>query len=173
MSETEAMAHSLLPMIQGDGGTGKRAEYLAKRVANFSMRESCKLAGVTEKSVHRWREADANFNYLDTEGLTELRKSLGAELLNMEFTRNFHLVLEKDFKILYKDAVSETPGAIPLTEDEKIYLLKIRQHYTPQSLAMVKQLLGGGTVEAPFNFTDFIFTLKREKVTEQIQIKGV
>ena len=166
MTETEEMAHSLLPMIQGDGGTGKRADYLSKRVANFSMRESCKLSKVTEKSVHRWREADAHFNYLDTEGLSELRKSLGAELLNMEFTRNFHLVLEKDFKILYKDAVG---GA--LTEDEKTYLLKIRQHYTPQSLAMVKQLLGGGTVEQPFNFTDFVFTMKREKITEQIQIR--
>ena len=166
MSETEEMASSLLPMLQADGGDGKRAEYLSKRVCNFSMRESCKLANVSEKSVRRWREADPNFYHLDTEGMTELRKKLGNELIDMEYTRNFHLVLQKDFKVLYKDAIDT-----PLTEDEKVYLLKIRQHYTPQSLAMVKQLLGGGTVEAPFNFTDIVFTMRREKVTEQIEIR--
>ncbi len=166
MSETEEMASSLLPMLQADGGDGKRADYLSKRVCNFSMRESCKLANVSEKSVRRWRESDPNFYHLDTEGMTELRKKLGNELIDMEYTRNFHLVLQKDFKVLYKDAIGST-----LTEDETAYLLKIRQHYTPQSLAMVKQLLGGGTVETPFNFTDIVFTMKREKVTEQIEIR--
>ena len=77
----------------------------------------------------------------------------------MQFTRNFHLVLEKDFKVLYKDAIGDE-----LTENDIKYLEKIRQHYTPQSLAMVKQLLGGGTVDQPFDFTRLTMTIKREQI---------
>ncbi|KKM27389.1 hypothetical protein LCGC14_1575230 [marine sediment metagenome] len=137
MSETEEMASSRLPMLQADGGDGKRADYLSKRVCNFSMRESCKLANVSEKSVRRWREADPNFLHLDTEGITDLRKKLGNELIDMEYTRNFHLVLQKDFKVLYKDAIGST-----LTEDETAYLLKvIRKHYTPQDIIAVDKAM--------------------------------
>jgi len=169
MSETEEMASSLLPLIQGDGGDGKRAEYLSKRVCNFSMRESCKLANVSEKSVRRWREADSDFLQLDTEGMTNLRKQLGNELIDMEYTRNFHLVLQKDYKILYKDAIG-----LPLSEKETEYLMKIRQHYTPQSFAMVKQLLGGGTVDQPFDFTRLTMTIRREQIeiTQEAQHEG-
>jgi len=70
------------------------------------------------------------------------------------------LVLQKDFRILFKEATEGT-----LTDDEKGYLLKIRQHYTPQSLAMVKQLLGGGNVEKPFDFTKLTLTIKKEQTT--------
>ncbi len=159
MPETEEIASSLLPMLERDGGDGKRAEYLSKRICNFSMRESCKLANVSEKSVRRWREADPDFFHLDTEGMTELRKKLSTEYIDMEFTRNFHLVLQKDFKVLYKDAIGEL-----LSESEREYLLKIRQHYTPQSLAMVKQLLGGGTIDVPFDFTRLTMTIKTEQI---------
>ncbi len=163
MSETEEMASSMLPMLMNDGfgetTEAKRADYLSKRVCNFSVRESCKLAGVSEKSVRRWRNADPHFLHLDTEGMTDLRKQLSVEFIGMEFTRNFHLVLQKDFRILYNDATD-----VPLTSDEKEYLLKIRQHYTPQSLAMIKQLLGGGTVDAPFDFTRLTMTIKREQI---------
>lgn len=162
MSDTEEMASSMLPMLVNDGfgETSKRADYLSKRVCNFSVREACQLANVTEKSVRRWRAADPNFNHLDTEGMTDLRKALSTQLIDMEYTRNFHLVLQKDFTILYKDATS-----VPLTEKEYEYLLKIRQHYNAQSLAMVKQLLGGGTVEAPFDFTRLTMTIKREQIS--------
>jgi len=158
-TETEQTAEALLPLLSGDGFNAKRAEYLGKRVCNFTVREACKLAGIHEKTVHRWREADSQFEYLDTEGMTNLRKQLGMEFLNMQFTRNMSLFLEKDFKVLYKDAT----GA-PMTDDDKIYLSKVRQHYTPQSLAMIKQLVGGGSIEEPFNFTKLTMTLKREQI---------
>lgn len=158
-TETEQTAEALLPLLSGDGFNAKRAEYLSKRVCNFTVRESCKLCGIHEKTVHRWRETDEQFEILDTKGMTNLRKQLGMEYLSMQFTRNMSLFLEKDFKVLYKDAT----GGI-LTDDEKSYLGKIRQHYTPQSLAMIKQLVGGGTVEEPFNFTKLTMTLKREQI---------
>ena len=161
VSETEQIATSLLPLLDGDGFDAKRAEYLSKRVCNFTMREACKLADVSEKSVRRWREADPEFHQLDTEGMTDLRKQLSAQYVDIEFTRNFHLVMQKDFKILYKDATE--PDKI--TEAEANYLNKIRQHYTPQSLAMVKQLVGGGTVDKPFDFTKLTLEIKREQIT--------
>ena len=160
MPETEEMAISTLPFFHD----GKKSEYLAKRICNFSMREACQLAEVSEKSVRRWREADPTFNQLDTEGMTDLRKKFANEFVDLEFTRNFHLVLQKDFKILYKDATDSKN----LTEDDKEYLLKIRQHYTPQALAMVKQILGGGDPKQPFDFTKLTMTIKRER--EQIEI---
>ena len=159
MSDTENMAESLLPMLEHDGMDGKRADYLSKRICNFSVRESCQLANVSEKSVRRWREADENFRHLDTDGMTDLRKKLANEYIGMEFTRNFHLVLQKDFKILYKDATN-----VVLTEGETEYLMKIRQHYTPQALAMVKQILGGGDLDKPFDFTKLTMTIRQERI---------
>lgn len=154
MSETEEMANSIVPFMHDE----KKSRYITKRICNFSVREACQLANVTEKSVRRWREADSRFNHLDTEGLTELRKTFANEFIDMQFTRNFHLVLEKDFKILYKDATD-----VELTEKESDYLIKMRSHYTPQALAVVKQLLSGGTIEEPFNFTKTVMTIRREK----------
>lgn len=159
-SETKDIASTLIPTFS-DGG--KKAGYLSYRVSNFSMRESCKLANVSEKQVRRWREASEEFNHLDTDGLTELRKQMANEYLDMQFTRNFRLVMEKDFRVLFRDATGET-----LSEVENKYLEKIRQHYTPQSLAMIKQLLGGGTIDQPFDFTKLTMTIKRE----QIEIVG-
>ena len=155
-SETTEIARSVIPDFAGDD---KKALYLSYRVANFSFRESVELSGVSEKSVKRWREASEDFNHLDTDGLTDLRKQFAASYLDMQFTRNFHLVLQKDFKVLYKDATG-----FPLTDVENKYLEKIRAHYTPQSLAMVKQLLGGGKVDQPFDFTKLTLSIKREQV---------
>jgi len=166
-TELEEIASSILPKLLDDGfgatPESKKADYLSKRISNFSVRESCQLANVSEKSIRRWRESDPQFSYLDTEGMTGLRKKFSTELIDMQFTRNFHLVLQKDFKVLYKDAVEPEH----MTEDDTTYLGKIRQHYTPQSLAMIKQILGGGSVEKPFDFTKLTLTLKRE----QLEIK--
>jgi len=163
-TELEEIASSILPMLQDDGfgatPESKRADYLSKRICNFSVREACQLANIHEKSVRRWRASDPQFEYLDTQGMTELRKKFSTELLDMQFTRNMHLVLQKDFRILYKDTVEPEH----MTEKDTEYLHKIRQHYTPQSLAMIKQLLGGGTIEAPFDFTKIVMTIKREQI---------
>lgn len=159
-SETTTIAKAALPLF---GDDGKKADYLSYRVSYFSFRESCELGKVSEKQVRRWRATDEQFNHLDTEGLTELRKQFSNEYLEMQYTRNFQLVLQKDFKILYKDATD-----VQLTDVETKYLEKIRQHYTPQSLGIVKQLLSGGSTAEPFNFTELTMTIKRE----QIEIRG-
>ena len=160
LTETENIAQSFIPTFSDDN---KKATYLSYLIANFAHREACKLTPVSEKQVRRWKDADPNFLTICTDGLQALRKEFASTFIDMQFTRNFHLILQKDFKVLYKDAV----GEVELTENENQYLGKIRQHYTPQSLAMVKQLLGGGTVDQPFDFTRLTMTIKRE----QIEIK--
>ena len=157
LTETENIAQSFIPTFSDDN---KKATYLSYLIANFAHREACQLTPVSEKQVRRWKDADQNFLHICTDGLQALRKEFASTFIDMQFTRNFHLVLQKDFRVLYKDAV----GEVPLTKDENDYLGKIRQHYTPQSLAMVKQLLGGGTVDQPFDFTKLTLSIKREQI---------
>lgn len=156
LTETESIAQAFVPTFSDDN---KRATYLSYLIANFAHREACQLTPVSEKQVRRWKDADEDFRRICGEGLPDLRKQFASQFIDMQFTRNFHLVLQKDFRVLYKDAIGDE-----LTENEYKYLEKIRQHYTPQSLAMVKQLLGGGTVEQPFDFTKLTMTIKREQI---------
>src|SRR4030042_2646891 len=100
ITPTEGMAASLLPIyIEG----GKKARYLSYLVSGFSIMEASKLAKVHYKSVLRWRQ-DPQFLDTEQQCVGELRKKLSNELLDLEFTRNFRLVMAKDFEILFKDA---------------------------------------------------------------------
>ena len=146
---------------------GKKSTYLSYRVAGFTVTEAVKLAKVHHKSVMRWRVDDLQFRHLDTEGMTEFRKKLSNHYLDIEFTRNFRLVLQKDFEILYKSVTG-----VVLAEQDQEYLLKLRNHYTPQHLAMIKQLLGGGSVSEPFDFTKLTLTIRRERETMEIRTEG-
>ena len=169
LTETESIAQSFVPTLSDDN---KKATYLSYLIANLAHREACQLTPVSEKQVKRWKDGDENFLHICTAGLQELRKEFASSFIDMQFTRNFHLVLQKDFRVLYRDAVLSqilAEGKKPttsqmLTENEVKYMEKIRQHYTPQSLAMVKQLLGGGTIEQPFDFTKLTMTIKREQI---------
>lgn len=161
MTETMELAESFLPRFED----GKKATYMAYKIANFSTREACELTPVSERMVRKWRADDPGFAYVDGAGLTEIRKQFAGEYLDMQFARNFHLVLQKDFKILYKSMVDESS----LTDREFAYLIKVRSHYTPQALAMIKQILGGGTVEEPFDFTKLTLSIRRE--TQQMDVR--
>ena len=155
LTTTEGIAQSLIPYYM-DGG--KKARYLSYMIAGFSIMESVKLAKIHLKSVMRWRESDAKFKELE-ESTPELRQQLADHLIDIEFTRNFRLVLAKDFEILFKDA---TGGA--LTEKEQAYLLVIRKFYTPQQLMMVKQLISGdGDKSQPFDFTKTVLEIRLSK----------
>lgn len=153
--EPISMAQSLLPLV--DSNT-KKAEYLAYRIASFSRREACKLANVNPITIKRWVESDDAFAAIEVHGLTALRKKLGNEYLSMEFTRNYHLVLQQDFKVLMKAVLGK-----PMTEDEQDYLKKVRPYYTPQHLAIIKQLAGEVDKDGSFDFTQLTLTIKREK----------
>ena len=156
---TEAMALTLLPYYT-EGG--KKASYLSYIIAGFSVMEAVKLADIHLKTVSRWRESDPVFVELEAKSHTELRRGLADHLIDIEFTRNFRLVLAKDFKILYKDASGEV-----LSENENEYLNLIRKFYTPQQFAMLRQMIGGGDAPAAFDFTKTVLEIRLSK--EQVR----
>ncbi len=154
-NDPEEMSAAVIPLYTDDT---KKSKYLSYRVANFSVMESCKLADCHIKSVRRWREEDANFLAIDVAGLSHLRKKYGAEYLNIEFTRNFKLLMEKDFKVIYKSVTDQQ-----LTEQEFAYLLRVRAFYTPQQLAIINSLMKGEDPDKRFDFTKLTMTIKRER----------
>jgi len=162
--KTEQVAESILPYFPDDS---RKSKYLSFRVCGFGVREAAGLAGVTESSVRNWRKNDPEFKALDLSGISELKKQLSSEFLNLEFTRNFHLVLQKDFNILLK---SVTDGET-LDDKEHAYLLKLRQFYTPQQFAVIQQIIGESKSDG-FDFTDLIFSIRKES-QELIVSKGV
>ena len=158
----ENISSAVIPYFQDDD---KRSKYLSFRVAGFNVRESMDLSTCSWRSVKRWREDDPEFGELDTTKLPELRKQLSAEYINIEFSRNFHLVLLKDFKILLKSMQGKE-----LDTQEHSYLLKLRSHYTPQQLVLIKQLVGEVEAGEPFDYTKLVLTIRRER--EEITMKA-
>lgn len=165
VSDVIEIASDLIPFMDD----GKKDKYVTYRAVGFSKREAADMADVHPKSVMRWYVQDPAFKTLDNEGMQDLRTKVSSKYIDEQFTRNFFLTLQQDAKVLGKFFKGEQ---MDLTETN--YLMKIRQHYTPQALAMVKQLSSGGTLEKPFDFSDYVLTLtrKRETVTETIEMKG-
>ena len=153
---TENMALALLPYYtEGD----KKSDYLKYIIAGFSKMEAVKMTGIHLKTVHRWEE-DPIFMALLEKSRTELRDTLANKLMDIEFTRNFMLVLKKDFNVLFKDATNE-----PMTDGEQDYLKLIRKFYTPQQYAMVKQMVSSNGDGAGFDFTKTVLEIRLSKET--------
>lgn len=161
-SVTENIAKSLVPYYT-EGG--KKASYLSYLVAGFSVMESTRLAKVHLKTIFRWRKEFPEFALIEEQCTTEVRKRLADELIDIEFTRNFRLILAKDFTILFKDA-----QGIMLSEREQQYLFLIRKFYTPQQFAMIKQLISGDGSGEAFDFTRTVLTIRLERESGQKQV---
>jgi len=162
LTVSQEIAEALVPGVQD---TTKKAAYLRERIAGFNVRESLQRAGCSMRSVNRWREEDPEFNHLDTKGLIEARRELNNQYINLEFTRNMRLALQKDFDILLKSVSGEE-----LTSQEHQYLLKARNHYTAQQLVLIKELAGEVEKDKELDFTSLTFELRRER--EQVTIKA-
>jgi len=155
MSDAGNISQAILPYYPDDS---QKARYLAYRVSGFTMREACELVPCSTRVIYKWREQDEQFRKIDGEGLTDLRKQLSGEYLNIEFTRNFRLVMQKDFDIL-----SKSIRGVELTTQENQYLLRLRSHYTPQHLLLIKQILGEIDGDESFDFTKLTLTIRRER----------
>ena len=157
---TENIAQALLPYYtEGD----KKSDYLKYIIAGFSKMEAVKLTGVHLKTVHRWEE-DPVFMALLEKSRSEFRDELANKLVDIEFTRNFTLTLQKDFKVMFKDAIGEE-----LTDTEAKYLVAIRKFYTPQQYAMVKQLTTKNGDGAAFDFTKTVLEIRLSKETNIVR----
>lgn len=166
-SAVQPIAEQLVPYHDDSEESNKKLKYLSYRASGFTITESASLTPCHLKSVRRWRVSDLEFKRLDGEGLADLRKLLCNQYLDIEFTRNFRLVMQKDFQVLYKSVTDNL-----LSKEEHEYLLKLRNHYTPQHLAMIKQLLSGGSIQEPFDFTRLTLTIRREREEVKITTEG-
>ncbi len=161
ITETEGKVESLIPyIIHSYAEGGKKIRYFSYILAGFAKREAVKLADVHTKTVDTWEKDPQFMDMLNF--LPEIKRRLSDQIIDLEYTRNFRLILDKDFRVLFKDATNEF-----LTTDEEEYLKLIRKFYTPQQLVMVKQLATGGpqTTET-FDFTKTVMeiTLRKEEV---------
>jgi hypothetical protein len=155
----ESITESLMPVFSD---SSLKSKYLSFRATGFSMRESVKLTGISMRTLQRWREDDARFKKTDLDGMNDIRKRMGADVVFMEFLRNFRVCLAKDSLVL--DKAYKNPRG--MTDDEKQYLKLIRPLYTPQQLNLVRQALttDDSRVQS-FNFNDIVMKLSRTEVT--------
>ena len=166
----EAIAQSIIPYPRDDS----RARYLGLRASGFTIREALKLTGNAHSTLSLWRK---NPQFVDIENrLPEYQKTLSKEYANLEFLRNYRLVLEKDYRVLkhslnpqYAD-VDGIKVEIPLTKQEQEYLIKMRSHYTPQQLQIIESIVSGDGDKGEFDFTKFV--LEASRTVEKIRIEG-
>jgi len=100
---------------------------------------------------------DEKFTELEGQ-VPELRKELSQEYAEIDFYRNFRMVLEKDYRVLRRslgmETDPETGESIDMTLLDHSYLLKLRSAYTPQQLSLLKSVASGGS--DGFNFADWV-----------------
>ena len=155
VTKTEGTIQSLIPhFLDGD----RKAAYLGYLIAGFSRVEAKRLTGIHDRTLTRWTQGDPDFVEFVSK-IPDVRRKLSDQLLDIEYTRNFKLVLSKDFKVLYKDATGKL-----LTEQEQQYLQSIRKFYTPQHLTMLRQLLSGKDESGEaFDFTKTVLEIRLSK----------
>ncbi len=158
-------AATLIPYRKND----VRSRYLGYLCCGFTDEESLFVLGMNWKWLELMRQ-DSKFADLE-EQIPELRKELSREYTEMDFYRNFRMVLEKDHRILRKSlnmelvVDDETGEMVPaeMTPYDQQYLLRLRSAYTPQQLQLLEAVIGddGGG----FNFAEWV-----SKNKEVIQI---
>ena len=161
-------AQTLIPYRRDDS----RAKYLGYLCCGFSDEEALYVLGMNVGWLELMRQ-DEKFADLE-ERIPELRKELCQEYTELDFYRNFRMVLEKDHRILRKSLSmemiedEETGELVPdeLTPFEQQYLLKLRSAYTPQQLQLLESVASGGK-DGGFNFAEWV-----QKNKESIQGKG-
>lgn len=167
-TEPEKIVSSIIPYARDDA----KARYLGLRASGFTIREALRLIGYAHSTLSKWR-MDEEFVKLE-ERLPEFRHQLSMEYANLEFVRNYRLVLEKDYRVLQQSLKPRTDGKEILTDQEQAYLLKMRSHYTPQQLQVIEALLGmdGRDDGQPMDFTEIVLTAAklRERIEEKITI---
>lgn len=160
-TDEEQIAKSIVPWNRDDA----RARYLGLRSSGFAIREALRLIGKAQSTLSAWRHDEV---FADLENrIPEFRKELALEYANLEFLRNYRLVLEKDYRVL-KKSLDKDLEVLP--KQEHGYLVKMRSHYTPQQLQIIEALISAeGAGEVGFDFTRAVIELSRTQ--EKIRIE--
>jgi len=149
-------AQALIPYRQDD----TRSRYLGWMCSGFSDEEALFVLGLNRNWLELMRE-DSKFAELE-ERIPELRKELSCEYTEMDFYRNFRMVLEKDHRILRvalgmeleEDEETGEIKSVELSPYDQQYLLKLRTAYTPQQLQLLESISTGS--DGGFNFAKWV-----------------
>ena len=168
----EAIPRNIVPWSRDDD----KSRYLGLRASGFGIREALNFLGKAKSTLSMWRQNEVFVNLENN--IPELRKTLAMEYAGLEFLRNYRLVLEKDYRVLKgslnRKAVYDDDGVphqSPQDQQDYQYLLRLRQHYTPQQLQAIEQLFGRGDSSGEsLNWTDLVLTLSKK--TEEIKIES-
>ena len=149
-------ASTLIPYRRDD----LRCKYLGYLACGFSDEEALYVLGLTRSWLESARQ-DSKFTSLE-ERIPEIRKELSQEYSELDFYRNFRMVLEKDHRILRKSLEmelvedEETGELVPaeMTSFDQHYLLRLRSAYTPQQLQLLEAVVSGK--DGGFNFAQWV-----------------
>ncbi len=149
-------AMALIPYRRDD----LRAKYLGWLSSGFSDEEALFVLGLNTHWLELMRQ-DEKFSALE-ERIPEFRKELSREYSELDFNRNFRMVLEVDHRVLRKSLAmdmtedEETGEMVPveLTPFEQQYLIKLRSAYTPQQLQLLESIAKGNSGD--FNFAKWV-----------------
>lgn len=147
-----AIATSLLPWRKDD----YRSKYLGYLACGFTAEEALYMLGLKVDWLEEQRQSE-DFATFELR-IPEFRKELSKEYIELDFFRNFRMVLEKDYKVLRKALDmerDETGEVIRMEPYDQQYLLKMRSAYTPQQLQILEQVMRGVGAEN-FNFARWI-----------------
>ncbi|KKK81627.1 hypothetical protein LCGC14_2811530 [marine sediment metagenome] len=128
------------------------AMYLGYRACGFSTREATKMI----KRSATWlslRRRDPVFKDLEHR-IPEFRKELSKEYVELEFFRNFRLVLEKDYKVLMRSLEKVDKEHPEMSKQEQEYLIKLRSQYTPQQMQILEGVVS--SIGDGFNFARWV-----------------
>ena len=140
-----SVATTLIPWSKDDN----RARYMGYLACGFNPEEALYMLGLKVEWLEEQRQ-DESFNIFELK-VPEIRKELSKEYIELDFFRNFRMVMEKDYRVL-KHALDMGGG---LTNQEHQYLIKMRSAYTPQQLQILEQVMKGVGAEG-FNFARWV-----------------
>lgn len=149
-----SIATTLIPWRKDDN----RAKYLGYLACGFNVEEALYMLGLKVTWLEEQRQ-DENFSMYELK-VPEIRKELSREYIELDFFRNFRMVLEKDYRILrlalgMDGSSPDFDGSVMMSGQDHQYLLKMRSAYTPQQLQILEQVMKGVGAEG-FNFAKFV-----------------
>lgn len=146
-----SIASTLIPYDRDD----PMALFLGYRACGFSIREALVMI---DRSKAWLSEQRHSAKFVELEGkIPDFRRDLSKEYIEIEFFRNFRLVLEKDYKVLLRSLgleKDETGTEVSMSSGDWGYLYRMRAQYNAQQLGMLEAIVRGG--EGGFNFSRWI-----------------
>jgi len=144
--EQISIVSTIVPYDKDDA----RSLYFGYRSSGYSVREALRTIDRGKSWLSTCR-LDPEFVKLEVR-IPEFRRELSKEYVELEFFRNFRMVMEKDYQVLRK-SLSKDPADI-LTKQESEYLLKLRTQYNPAQIQILEAIVKGE--KGGFNFAQFV-----------------